>query len=302
MATGTLYRYSVKEARARVMTADSSASTTGPTYASTYVKIPGVISIGISGNATQEQLEGDDVVIAVESTDEALDITIEHAQESFDLMEVLKGWSHYADGDNAVLVDIPAETTRYCELEFRCHKTGDAGGDLVVLLPKFNAANVERNIENKAFGTNSFTGQAIYTTSTIDVDGSAKNFRMKMTQRPTAVVFTYGAADSTAPTVSCVPTDGATGVSVSANIVWTASEALDPNQVNTANVLVFTATGTPVTGTVALVNNGSSTTITFNPTGDLSASTAYIAMLTTNIRDSAGNKLAAPSLINFTTA
>lgn len=299
--TGILHRFSVKQGKVTVMTVDSSASTTGPTYASSGFWIPLCQSITLSGAAAQEQLEGDDIVGAVETTDEAVDFTVEHGRDSFDMKAAIKAWNAYASGNNYNLDDIPAETTRYVKMEFRCHKTGSEGGDLLITLYKCNVANLETGIENKAFGSNSFSGKAIYPESTMASNGTQKNIRVRYEQRETAIPLVLN-NDTTPPTVSCVPADAATGVSVSANIVWTASEDLDPNHVTSDNVLVFTAAGVAVAGVVTLANDGASTAVTFNPTGDLSGSTAYIAMLTTNIRDLAGNKLAAPSLINFTTA
>ena len=58
--------------------------------------------------------------------------------------------------------------------------------------------------------------------------------------------------------------------------------------------------GTAVDG--ALTISSDLKTVTFNPTSDLSSSTAYIAVATTNVTDLAGNALAANNVINFTTA
>lgn len=114
--------------------------------------------------------------------------------------------------------------------------------------------------------------------------------------------------DVTAPTATVVPADAATGVAVGDNVVWTFSEELDGNSVNADNVILFKdptgsgMTGLEVAGSVTLVNNGASTTITFNPTASLSASTKYIAVLR-NIKDKAGNELASGlQASEFTTA
>jgi hypothetical protein len=99
-------------------------------------------------------------------------------------------------------------------------------------------------------------------------------------------------ANVSAPTVSgVVPAQAATGVATSANVVWTLSAAMNGNTINTNTVsLVEDPAGTPVDvpGSVALVNNGSSTTITFTPTSALTASKTYVAILGAGITDQTG--------------
>lgn len=123
-------------------------------------------------------------------------------------------------------------------------------------------------------------------------------------------LFVYGdptaSADVSAPTVSAVaPTNGATGVATSTTVVWTCSESLDGNTVNTANVLLFKdpaggPTGDQVAGTVVLSNAGASTTITFTPTAALDGTQKYIAVLN-GVKDLAGNALGM-YVTDFTTA
>lgn len=111
---------------------------------------------------------------------------------------------------------------------------------------------------------------------------------------------TVVAADTTAPTVSSVsPADAATGVAVSANVVWTFSEAITADDVDSEHFFVSTADGSVIAG--ALSHNGTDT-VTFNPTSNLAGSTAHIAVAVAGVRDLAGNKLAATSVTNFTTA
>lgn len=114
------------------------------------------------------------------------------------------------------------------------------------------------------------------------------------------MTITDAAADSTPPTVSSTaPTDGGT-LAPTGNVEWTMSESMDAGSINSDTVYVLKATdGTVVAG--AITYTELTKKITFNPTTDLTASTAYIAILTTNVRDLAYNQLAAASVINFTT-
>jgi hypothetical protein len=107
-------------------------------------------------------------------------------------------------------------------------------------------------------------------------------------------------ADTTAPTVTCVPVDGATGVSVSADIVLTFSEAIQPVLVNSTNIILMKADGTLVANALTLGTND--TVVTINPNSNLSGATAHIVIVTTAVKDVAGNALAATNVFNFTTA
>lgn len=106
--------------------------------------------------------------------------------------------------------------------------------------------------------------------------------------------------DTTPPTVTVSPLDAATGVSVSTNVIWTFSEPIRETDVTDANFFVTDNSGGEVTGTLSL--SADKTVVTFNPTADLAALTAYTAVATKNIKDLAGNALAANSVTNFTTA
>lgn len=114
--------------------------------------------------------------------------------------------------------------------------------------------------------------------------------------------FTTGPApDTTAPTVSSsVPANAATGVPVSQTIAATFSEAMAPSTITPST---FTLTGpgaTPVPGTVAY--DIASHIATFAPGSALAANTVYIATITTEAADLAGNALEANVVWNFTTA
>lgn len=113
--------------------------------------------------------------------------------------------------------------------------------------------------------------------------------------------LTLQSTDTTAPTIASVsPTDAATGVNVNSNFAWTFAEAVRSEDVTDKKFFVAKADGTMVAG--ALTIGTDNTVVTFNPTSDLAASTAHIAVAVKGIRDTAGNELAATSISNFTTA
>lgn len=110
-----------------------------------------------------------------------------------------------------------------------------------------------------------------------------------------------GAADTTAPTLtSVVPANNATGVAVSSTVVWTFSEAILASTATTGNFMVVNdSDGAVVAGTVTI--NAARTVVTFTPTSNLAALTAYRAIATSSVKDIAGNAYAG-SVSKFTTA
>ena len=103
--------------------------------------------------------------------------------------------------------------------------------------------------------------------------------------------------DLTPPTVSSTsPVALATDVVVNGSISVIFSEAIKPSTVTTATFTLADEVGT-VTATVAY----SGVTATLTPTSSLSESTTYVATLTTEVTDLAGNALALQKTWSFTT-
>lgn len=107
-------------------------------------------------------------------------------------------------------------------------------------------------------------------------------------------------ADTTAPTVTVVPDDAATGVVVSANVVATFNEAIQSGDVTAKNFFCFKSDGTLVPGALSI--DAANEVVTFNPTSNLSAATSYVFVIAAGIHDTAGNATTDPTIINFTTA
>jgi hypothetical protein len=113
-------------------------------------------------------------------------------------------------------------------------------------------------------------------------------------------IFNSGATkDETAPTVSSTnPSNTETDISVNRNISALFDEPLDPASINLTSFTLRADSGnTAIAGEVRYTDR----LATFNPTDNLSASTAYTATLTTDIKDLAGNFLATNYAWEFTT-
>ena len=93
------------------------------------------------------------------------------------------------------------------------------------------------------------------------------------------------AGDITAPTVATTnPGDTTTGIATNQKVTATFSEAVAPASCTTATFTLKQGT-TPVAGAVSCVGRNA----IFAPTGNLTASTAYTATVTTGVKDLAGN-------------
>lgn len=119
--------------------------------------------------------------------------------------------------------------------------------------------------------------------------------------------FTTGsAADTTAPTIILTsPVDAATGVPLNSAASATFSEDMNPLSVTTPGTFTLTVAGVggaAVTGTVSY--DAVTRIATFQPAANLTATTQYIATITTAAVDLAGNPLGAgliPNPWSFTT-
>ena len=114
-----------------------------------------------------------------------------------------------------------------------------------------------------------------------------------------------GGADTTPPTVSgVVPTEGATGVSATANTEATFSEGMDPATI-TSSTFTLTKQGASQPLTAQVGYDAATRKATLNPAADLEASATYTATIkggTSGVKDLAGNPLGADKTWSFTTA
>ena len=118
-------------------------------------------------------------------------------------------------------------------------------------------------------------------------------------------IMDLGNADTVAPTVSgVVPTEGATGVSATANTEATFSEGMDPATI-TSSSFTLTKQGASQPLTAQVSYDAPTRKATLNPTADLEASTTYTATIkggSGGVKDLAGNPLGADKTWSFTTA
>ena len=126
------------------------------------------------------------------------------------------------------------------------------------------------------------------------------------TSEVVSVTVSNAVPDTTPPTVTAVaPAGGATGVSGTANVTATFSEALDATTINTATFELRDAANAPVAA--AVTYNATTRVATLNPTLTLTQAAVYTATVkggTTDprVKDVAGNALVANATWSFTIA
>lgn len=111
--------------------------------------------------------------------------------------------------------------------------------------------------------------------------------------------FVYGTSgDTTAPTLTSVPTSGAAGVAVDTAVVITFDEDMDKATLIPSNFAFTEIDGTLVPYTMTITD----TTATLTPDSNLAAATQHQVIVTTGVTDVSGNALAQTNVILFTTA
>lgn len=102
-------------------------------------------------------------------------------------------------------------------------------------------------------------------------------------------------SDGTIPTVESVsPANGTINVSVTANVVWTMSEAISASDVTATYFhVVDSETGASVPGTLSLALADSKSVVTFNPDASWTEGRIYLPRVEAGVHDLTGNKLAA---------
>lgn len=138
------------------------------------------------------------------------------------------------------------------------------------------------------------TPGAAYTASISTAAVSTEGWHL---QSPKFWQFT-ASSDTTAPTVSNVsPANGASGVSRDSPVVAAFSESMDKSETQAAFSLKRTSTGTAVSGRFDWYGTAG---LVFTPSSSLVPGAQYSATVSTNARDTSGNRLAAAKVWNFT--
>ena len=269
---------------------------------STPVPIPGLIEATITPNSQSTTLYADNGPYLVDTALGELKVDIDLADVPLDIQAVLLGHTVTAGVMHSKVTDTPP----YVAIGWKGKNSN--GHERWVWLLKGQFSELTDGYKTKAEKVDFQSQKLTYTAVQRVYDKEWKKTADQDHPDYTAAIGegwfldVNGTviADIVAPTVTSVPTAGATGVSTSADLVFTFSEAIRANTAIGGNFMVYkTSDGSAVPGAVTL--NEAKTVVTFNPTSALSSTTNYTAVISNAVCDVAGNALAAPVIITFTT-
>lgn len=265
--------------------------------------IKGAISANINPNASNDTLFADDGPYETATTIGQIALDLNVADLDLDTQALLLG--HSVVG--GVLIRKSADIPPWVAVGFKSLKSNGSYRFTWLVKGKFGLS--EQNNQTKgdsvAFNTPTISGSFVKRDCDDEwerhIDQDHPNYVASMGTNWFNNPY-GGTADTTPPTVSSVvPAANATAVAVGTTVVWTFSEALQLTSVTTGNFLVVAdVSGAGIAGSLSL--NAARTIVTFTPNSALSAATAYRAIVTTGVKDLAGNSIANSSTTKFTTA
>lgn len=270
---------------------------------STPVKIAGAVQANINPNSSNDTLFADDGPMETASSLGQIELELIAADFPLEVQAALLG--HTISG--GVLKRNANDVPPWVAIGFKSLKSNGKYRYVWLLKGKFNQP--EQKHETKGdrvnFQTPTLKGNFVkrdYDNEWIhQTDEDMINYVASLGANWFTAVSGGVATDTTPPAVSSsTPVDGATGVAVSTALSVTFNEALALSTINAGSVFLLNATDANIAGTINV--SADRKTITFTPASNLAATTAYRLIFTTAITDLAGNKLAAPYVLNFTTA
>lgn len=273
---------------------------TGVSYG-TPKRITGTIKISIDPKVNNTTLYADDQPLENATSIGEVSVDLNVADLSIDVLSDLLG--HTVDG--GVMLNKSPDVAPYVAIMFESLMSNGKRMFVKLLKGKFQVPKDEfaTKDDKVTFGTPSISGTFVMRL----FDGAWRKIAREDYSGYTSSIGAnwYTSVESTdditAPTVTTNPLDAASNVTASNAFVWTFSKAIRANTVTPANFMLIKASdGTAVSGSLSADSTGK--IITFTPTGNLAAATAYIAIATTNIKSLAGVALSANSITNFTTA
>jgi len=274
--------------------------TTGGVTYDTPVAVVGAIQANINPNPKLETLFADDGPMEIASILGEIELELIASDFDTDTQAVLLG--HTVVG--GVMTRGASDIAPWVAIGFRSLKSNGAYRYVWLHKGKFSVPEMKHETKGDEVNFQTPTLAARF----VKRDHDEAWIKQADTDHPDYVAETgtnwflavEGAPDITAPTATILPLDGAIDVAITANVVWTFSEAIYASDVGSSNFFLIKASdGTLVAADLSI--NGLHTIVTLNPTGSLGNSTAYIAVATSNVKDLAGNHLAQNKVTDFTT-
>lgn len=173
-------------------------------------------------------------------------------------------------------------------------ESADPGADNDFAVARYNAnGSLDTTFSGDGFQTTDFFGSSdrafavvIGPDSRITVAGSAQNG-----QGNADFAIARYIGDATPPRATkVVPAENSTGIAPGTNVIASFSEKMRPGTINANTVKLFKA-GTTIAMAAAVSYDAATRRATLNPDANLQRGTKYKAVVTTGVRDLAGNRL-----------
>lgn len=297
---GLIHCYDIDDCKIRMITTDTASTLT---YGDIF-DAPGIQEMNLDVSMVEGESYGDGRVLDRFARVEKVSGSVKMAKLSHSLFAAIFAGQTIPSGttpNQKLETAIGPNNLPYFEIDFQTLYTGPdgvAGGDAHAVVHRAKVKSFKVGRKMKDYQEVSFDWEGI----PLNHLESGWNFRRCLTfaENETLETQTEGTPDLTVPSLTTTPADGASGVSVSANLTAVSDVALLPASVNAGSVLLMTAAGVEVANALTLSTDGF--TITLNPNSNLSSSTGYRFVISKNVRSVAGVQLAANVIVDFTTA
>lgn len=298
VADGNTLVFGVNDCKVTPITKDDASGFT----LGTPIDVPGVNEIQIKTDVLKKEAYGDEVILDIFRKTKMFTGSIKAAYLNQAVMQALLGGTVTTSGTTPNTLSAykltGANTPQYFKVEAQVSYLGgekaSGSGDFHLILWKVAAFNPTFDLKAEDYAGVSF-----------DIEALPARFDsrfLELDENETAVAIST-TSDATAPTITATtPAAAAVGVSVNATVAFTFSKTLNAaTATEPGNFAMTKADGTEVVLN-APVYDAVAKTVTLTPTSALAAATVQIVTVTTGVRDTFGNRLAAAYGLKFTTA
>lgn len=299
--------YNVKQLAVAPIISDPTGGTSGPVYGKRE-RWFGSQSVNVNLNQEQTTLLGDGIPLDSQSSLDAVEISVEAARVTPEVEAMIYNMARNKTPDEDSLIFHEDSGAAYVGLWAMTDKVGRNGENVVLWLPRVTFASLQRNQAQRAYRTNQFSGQALFTESsypieTVNSDNELETIYKRIIMKETNNKVSASLVEPTVGALTLV-TANITGHSISANISVQLSRTLRRNTVNRYTVLFRTAVGaTPVAHLATFATTtDTDDTIVINPSSNLSGATSYHVIIKSAVEDEDGNTPAADLQLTVTTA
>lgn len=262
------------------------------------VAIPGAIKLGVDPSGSVDVLYADDG--PAEATSNVGAIKVNLNVKDLDLLTQAALLGHTVTG--GVMTQKTTDQPPDVAILFRSRKSNGKYRYVKLLKGKFSVPKTEYETRDDKIKWQTPTIEGIFMRR--EYDQAYKNVgdedHVDWVAATGTNWFTTVEAAPAALTITPVPADAATGVVVSANLTWSFNNAINASQVTNTNFFLVKSTdGTLVAGALSI--DATCKIVTLDPTANLTATTAYIAVASNAVKDIYGQSIAMNTITNFTT-